>query len=391
MKRKEIRFLIPIVITIVILFVIKMSEPEQIDWSYDFSKNGTIPYGGYIVHDILPDLFPTTEIINREVPIYNVLKVNYYYKTNYLFINSYFAPDELDTQYLMDYVKRGNNVFISAFDIQGNLADSLQIKTYGNIFNDDTLKIILTDSVISSDKGYTYNKGNFGSYFINYDTVNTNVLGKNQNGKTNFIRVKLGDGNIFLNTVPLVFSNYHLLNEENIDYVYRAISCLPVQKTIWDDYYKAGNKFSSTPLRFIISQEPLRWAYYIALLSVILFMIFYGRRKQRIIPIISPLRNTTLEFVDTVGNLYFQQKEHKNIAVKKITYFLDYLRNRYFIKSGSFDDEAIKKISDKSSFPIVKLKNILLLIEQVKTSKNISEAELVNINSQIENFYERTR
>ena len=217
------------------------------------------------------------------------------------------------------------------------------------------------------------------------------MLGKNQDNEVNFIRIKYGRGNFFLSTVPLAFSNYHLLNEDNSGYVFRTLSCLPAQKTIWDDYYKDGNKFSSTPLKFIVSQEALRWAYYLALLSVILFIIFYGRRKQRIIPVVPPLSNTTLEFVRTVGNLYYQQKEHKNIAQKKINYFMDYLRNKYFIKSGTFDNEVLGKISDKSSFPIDKLKNMFSLIEQIKTCNNISETELVKINSQIEKFYKRTR
>lgn len=391
MKRKEIKFLIPIALAIIILIVVRMSRPEEIDWSYNFSKDGTTPYGSYIFHDILPDLFQDSEIISRDVPIYNVLKDNYFYQTNYIFINSYIAPDELDTEYLLNYVKMGNNVFISAFYIQGKLADSLKIETYGNIFSDDTMNVTLNKSLFTSNKNFTFKKGNFSNYIVSYDTLNTQVLGKNQTDKANFIRLKLGDGNIFLNTVPLAFSNYHLLSEDNIDYAYSTLSCLPVQKTIWDDYYKAGNRFSSTPLRFIMSQEPLEWAYYITLISIVLFMIFYGRRKQRIIPIISPLKNTTLEFVDTVGNLYYQQKEHKNIAEKIITYFIDYLRNRYFIKSGSFDEDVLKKISDRTSFPIDELRNLFFFIDYIKASKSVSEAELVKINSQIENFYERTR
>ena len=391
MKKKEIKFLVPIAVTIIILIIIRLSQPEEIDWSYNFTEASTIPYGGYVIHDILPDLFPGSEIINRDVPIYNVLKDEYYYETNYIFINSYFSPDQLDTEYLMFYVSQGNNVFVSAFDIRGKLADSLHIETFGYFFNEDTVNISLTDSALTTNKGFTYRKGNFSNYFISYDTARTQVLGINQDGEANFIRIKHGDGNVFLNTVPLAFSNYHLLNEDNSGYVYRVLSFLPVQETIWDDYYKAGNKFSSTPLRFIVSQDSLSWAYYLALISIILFIIFYGRRKQRIIPVIPPLQNSTLEFVRTVGNLYYQQKEHKNIAEKKITYFMESLRNRYFVKSGSFDDDVLKKISDKSSYPVNKLKYIFLLIERIKSSKNISEDNLVKINSLIENFYERTK
>lgn len=391
MKKKEIKFLIPIAVTTIILIIIRLSQPEEIDWSYNFTKASTIPYGGYIIHDILSNLFPDAEIINRDVPIYNVLKDGYYYETNYIFINSYFVPDGLDTEYLMYYVSQGNNVFISAFDIRGQLSDSLHISTYGYFFNEDTVNINLIDSSTTAVNGFTYKKGNFSNYFFTYDTAGTQVLGINQDGKANFIRIRHGDGNFFLNTVPLAFSNYHLLNEDNSGYVFRALSCLPVREIIWDDYYKAGNKFTSTPLRFILSQDSFSWAYYLGLISIILFIIFYGRRKQRIIPVIPPLQNSSLEFVRTVGNLYYQQKEHKNMAMKKIAYFLEYLRSRYYLKSGVLDDEALKKISDKSLYPVEKLKNTFSLIEQIKNSNYVTEMELVKVNSQIENFYERTK
>jgi hypothetical protein len=104
-----------------------------------------------------------------------------------------------------------------------------------------------------------------------------------------------------------------------------------------------------------------------------------------------PLRNTTVEFVETVGNLYYQQKDYKNIAEKKISYFLDFVRNKYFIKTGTFDEETIRKISYKSSLSIGKLKAIFREIEKIKQSPKITEENLININYQLEKFYERTK
>ncbi|MGB5528331.1 MAG: hypothetical protein WBQ32_00015, partial [Ignavibacteriaceae bacterium] len=112
---------------------------------------------------------------------------------------------------------------------------------------------------------------------------------------------------------------------------------------------------------------------------------------QRVIPIIPPLRNTTVEFVETVGNLYYQQKDFKNIAEKKISYFLDFIRNKYFIKTGSFDEETIRKISDKSSLSIGKLNSIFREIEKINRSQKITEEDLININYHLEKFYERIK
>ena len=391
MKRKNIKYLVPLIITLIIITIIKIIEPEEIDWTKSFAKKDKIPYGGFIIYDISDELFPTEDVVLKELPIYNILKDNYYFNTNYVFINSYFSPDRLDTEYLLRFVADGNNVFISAFGIYGNLADSLKIQTFDEFFSEDSININFSLPEVKSGNGFTYFKGNFDNYFSEFDTALVQVLGENENGNGNFLRIKYGEGNFLLNTVPLAFTNYDLLNSDNNEYVYKALSHLPVQQTFWDDYYKDGNKYQASTLQYIMSQQSLKWAYYIILVSVVFFIFFYGRRKQRIIPVIAPLTNTTVEFVETVGNLYYQQKDFKNIAEKKISYFLDYLRSKYLIKTGSFDEETIQKIADKSSLSSGKIKSILREIGKINHSQKITEEDLTNINYQIEKFYERTK
>ena len=391
MKKKNIKFLVPLIITLVILTIIKISEPEEIDWNKSFARKDKIPYGGYIIYDLAQRLFSESDFLLKELAIYNILKDNYYYGTNYVFINSYFSPDRLDTEYLLDYVAEGNNVFISAFSIYGDLADSLKIKVYDNIFSEDSVNINFSLPQLESENGYEYLKGNFENYFSEYDTLLVQVLGKNEHNYVNFIRIKYGDGNFFLNTLPLAFTNYHLLNSGNNEYVYTALSHLPVQETFWDDYYKDGNKFNASALQYILSQQALKWAYYIILVSVLLFIFFYGRRRQRIIPVIPPLANTTVEFVETVGNLYYQQKDFKNIAEKKISFFFDHIRHKYFINTSSYDNDTIRKIAEKSSISEAKIKSLFREVEKINHSRQITEEELININYQIEKFYERTK
>ncbi|MFI5236855.1 MAG: DUF4350 domain-containing protein [Ignavibacteriales bacterium] len=391
MNKKNLKYLLPLIITLIILTIIKIIEPEEVDWTQSFAMKDKIPYGGYIIYDISRELFPNQEVILKELPIYNILKDNFYYSTNYIFINTYFSPDRLDTEYLLRYVADGNNVFISAFGIYGDLADSLKIVTLDEFLIEDSVNIYLSISEMSREEGYSYFRDNFENYFSEFDTTLVQVLGKNEKGNVNYLRIKYGEGNFLLNTVPLAFTNYHLLNSNNNEYVYKALSHLPVQQTFWDDYYKLGNKFSASSLQYILTQPSLRWAYYIILTSILLFIFFYGRRKQRIIPVIPPLTNTTVEFVETVGNLYYQQKDYKNIADKKISFFLDYIRNKYFIKTSSMDAETIQKIADKSSISTGSIKSLLGEIEKINHNQKITEEDLENINYQIEKFYERTK
>jgi hypothetical protein len=182
-----------------------------------------------------------------------------------------------------------------------------------------------------------------------------------------------------------------MLYQRNADYISKTFSYLPVQNTYWDEYYKGYHREPQTPLRFIIAQPALKWALYLILGSLILFMIFEAKRKQRIIPVVKPLSNTTLEFTETVGRLYFQHKDHKNIAEKKITYFLDYLRNRFYVRTDELNEELYSKLANKTGISQEEIVTLFQQITFVRSRKSISEQELMSLNLQIEDFQKKSK
>jgi hypothetical protein len=110
------------------------------------------------------------------------------------------------------------------------------------------------------------------------------------------------------------------------------------------------------------------------------------KRKQRIIPIIKPLANTTLQFVTTIGNLYFQRGDHKNIAEKKILFFMDQIRTKYWINTTSLDETFIHTLGTKAGRPVEDARKLVNSILAVKSKASISASELSELNRQIENF-----
>jgi hypothetical protein len=142
----------------------------------------------------------------------------------------------------------------------------------------------------------------------------------------------------------------------------------------------------STPLRFILSNESLRWACYITIISILIFIVFEMKRKQRIIPVITPLANTTLEFVGTIGNLYYQSAEHKNIAEKKIHFLMDQIRTKYLINTGSLDESFIVALARKSGKPEESVRALVKEILTIQSRDKISSGELIDFNRKIEKF-----
>lgn len=371
-------------------------------------KKDKIPYGTSALNEALPTIFPAQTITGTTVPLYNTLKDNENSGSNYIIINQSFEPDKLDTRELLKFVSRGNNAFIAADYFSGKFADTLKIKTdnsfeLGNKIKidstalttiykpNDTAKINFVNPQLKNKNNYTYSKGIENTYFNSFDTTKTTILGVNSRNKVNFIQLKFGKGKLFISTVPEVFSNYHFVSETNCDYVYKALSYLPNQPLIWDEYYKVGNIRQETPLRVIFNSPALLTAYYTLMLSLIIFIIVGIKRKQRIIPIIEPLRNNTLDFVDTVGTLYYQTGNHKNIADKKITYFLEYIRSSFQVKTNLYDDVFIERITNLSGIEKQKVHDLFYYFSDISFKQSITQHELLKLNRMIEEFYQRNK
>ncbi|HWZ22232.1 MAG TPA: hypothetical protein VNW06_06230, partial [Cytophagaceae bacterium] len=182
------------------------------------------------------------------------------------------------------------------------------------------------------------------------------------------------------------FTNYNMLLEDNAEFISASLSYLPVRDTYWDEYYKNYREIDNDNLRFIKSQPPLFWAYYVALFSAIVYIVFETKRRQRIIPVVEPPRNTTVEFVSTIGRLYFQKGNHKDIASKKIYYFLEYIRAKFYVTTNVFDKEFIDKLAERSGLDKTKVSQLFALIQNLQQARGVSQKDLMELNKRIEEF-----
>lgn len=387
---KTYKFILPVIIVAIIFLIVKIFTPEPTDWKQSYSKNDKIPYGSYLLYEQLNQLFPGKNIESTNLPFYNISIQREIKEKNIIIICNYFNPDELDTRVLLELLDNGNDVLIASASFGNKLSDSLKIQTYYSYFNDlDTNEFNFVNPELKREVNYRFSQGNYEHYFYMFDTTNALVLGINGQGHPNFIKMKIGSGTLFLHTIPNVFTNYNLLKSER-DYIYKSLSYLKVRDVIWDEYYKEVNKYQSTPIRYILSQPSLKWGYFTFLFAMILFVIFKGKREQRIIPVIKPLTNTTLEFIQTVGNVYLKQSNHKNIAKKKIIYFLDHIRNKYGIRTNELNNDVIKQLSEKSNYDERELNKIKTIIFNIENSTSIKKEILLELNNLLENFYLKT-
>ena len=390
--RKDWKYILYISLAFGLFVVVKLLAPKKYDWTMTFAHDDKNPYGAFAFSNLLPGLFPDRNISHSYKTLYEI-KDSLSGVENIVIVSSNFSADEEDSKTLLQHVEKGGSVLISAENFWGHFSDSLSLKTYdyffksGDVFGkSDTSYLKFSNFQLDTLDEFHYRRDNIHNYFSQFDTTKTTVIAKNDYGYPVTIRMKIGKGNLILNSTPLIFSNIYLLSSNNHSFVSKTLSYLPAQDVVWTEYYHLGRMEATTPLRFILTNEPLRWAYYIAIISILLFMLFEMKRKQRIIPILKPLANTTLEFVGTIGNLYYQSGEHKNIAEKKIHFFLDQLRSKYWLSTTHLDDTFVSIASKKTGRKEEEVQLLVNLINSIRSKEKISEGELIELNTRMEKF-----
>lgn len=196
------------------------------------------------------------------------------------------------------------------------------------------------------------------------------------------VSVPYGKGEVIFVSSPLLFTNYGMLEGNTSVYIFRLMSYLadlPVYRT--EAYVKTDAMLvaEQSPFREFIKRPPLRWALYLALLGVVLFITFTARRRQRVIPIMSKPANRSLEFIQLIGTLYYQRKDHVDLVRKKFKLFAEELRKTagVDISDVNTDDREYQLLAEKTGMNSDRLKKVIRQIRLVLHSEgNISVEEM---------------
>jgi len=396
-KRSKIALYI-IGAVIVFMMVAEVTKPKALNWRDSFSATDKIPLGCYVLFNELKT-FSEDDVLVSDKTIYEYLKNDESENPKSLvFINDHINFGQEESKALIAFVEDGNTVFISSTYFYGSVLDSLNVsvqKQYTNIYRKDADNKFTSPSLEANNRIYKDVIEN--SFFESIDTLNTTILGtittKNEDDinqtNANFIKINFGknNGQFILHTNPFAFTNYHLLDDKE-DYAATVLSYLPKQQIIWDNNYKSGRKVITSPLRYILENTALKWAFYISMFGLILFVIFRGKRTQRIIPVIKKLDNATVDFTRTIGELYYQHGDFSNIIDKKIQYFLEFVRTSYYLETNYLNTSFIDKLAAKSSNTKETTKALVDYLVFLKSKTQHTEQELIELNKKIEQFKE---
>jgi hypothetical protein len=390
---KRGKIIAALVVFFAILFVSSGDEP--LDWSPEYNESGTKPLDLKIFFDEFPALF-------QDQPVRKVFNTFYEYKSegfldtlqtgqNYISISNKFRMDKISFNELLTFIGEGNTAFLSAGNFPSFVKDTLNFR-----IGYDPIPVGMQKNRLGffhSDAKLNYESKLKENITFIKDSTTFRKLGfmtdRKEKKQINFMAVPFRKGMIYIHTSPEIFTNYQLLEAENTNYINTLISYLPEAPVYFNLNIKQDPNLTNSPLRFILSQPALKWAWYLGLTGIGLFMYFNGKRRQRIIPEIPEKTNTTTEFVKTMSNLYHETEEYNNIIQKEITYFLEHVRNTYYLTTEKLDEKFIRNLALKSGNDPEEVRALVVMISKMRDLHFTTKTPLINLHRKIEAFYKK--
>lgn len=380
-------YLIVLVSIIALLTLMQVNKKPILDWRKTYMVDDKKPFGLYVFDKEADELFNNKIKQVEQSPFDYFLKDSTKSLKNYLIIEEYF--DKVSIEKIVDEVEKGSNLFILKEWGEAELTRLLGLDV-GKMYKNEPVKLFFTDSKRKATAHI--DKLPTETHFLRIKDEDFEFLGLiDESGGTeygNFIKIKHGKGYFYIHLEPLVLTNYYLLKEDHYNYVEQMFSYLPNEyETVW--FVNPPHKsISYSPMRFILDNDMLRYAWQILLLSLALYLIFRGKRNQRIVPIVEPLENMSAEFVRNIGNLYLNEGDVNDMMQKKATYFLNKVRSDLLLDTSRLNRDFIEKLHHKTNADIEKIERAVELINISFSQANLArEEDLFELNQLLDDIY----
>lgn len=394
------KYYIILAIIFIAVIVLQYMQPKPINWSRTYFKKDKIPFGCYAIFNLLENNFAQKVVTNKQT-LYNLNSEITESNNSLILIDEHIELTKLDVKSLFSFLKKGNTALLCASDFSKALKDTFNL----GLQDSWGIKNVSLDSLLTKrafEIHYTQPKNNIlktyiypvvasENYFSKFDTLLFKVSSVNKRNQAVLLEASIGKGKLLLSSLPDVFGNLFIVNNNNRFYTYTLISKIKNKKIIWDENYKSHNVQQKGIFQFIFSSDALYMAYCILIIGLLFFMIFEIKRKQRAIAIIQPLQNSTLEFVDVISHVYFNSKNHKHIAEEKIAYFYFDIRKKFSVNTNLINEEFYETIHQLSGIDLDAVKKLFSYCENLKQSPSLSEQDLLELNNRMINFKQKSR
>ena len=395
---KNGKYIIALILLLAVYTFYELNKPTPTNWSVTFTNQSSDPFGSKAMHELTPGMFLGNEMQTSFRTVFEMYEEDGA-EDNLLIVANGIGFGEEDTELILNKVSEGKTILLSAFEQGGFLVDTFGLvsetqevlrmmppnEIEAALSGESTVDITLNWN--GTEHTFQYPELGATSFFEPIESDSLEVLAKNEAGNPVLLRYK-NNGQLIFSAMPLAFTNYFALLPETTGFTEAQLSLFPEGSPIThNEYYQLGRMESASPLRALLANPSLRWATFVLLLGLLAFLIFQAKRKQRIIPVVTPLVNLTLEFVQTLGRLYYRQSNHQNLAAKRILYWKEFVRTHYNLPTQHLNEAFAKELVKKSGKDEALIEVLIKHIQLVQSGEPVSDGLLLNFEKKLNEFY----
>lgn len=149
------------------------------------------------------------------------------------------------------------------------------------------------------------------------------------------------------------------------------------------------NLLSQSPLKYILQNRGLKYAYFGLLILGLLYLIFGAKRRQKIIEITRTNENSSVEFVKTLSRLYERQNQNEKLVSKMENSFYHFIQSKYFIKKQQQNFQQL--VADKSRIDVSKISLIIQHFKTLDSRRDYDDHMLFETYKRLEDFYKNAK
>lgn len=378
MSRKSV---VALVVLVVVLFIVQLRMPKRWDWTPTYSPTDKNPFGSLLMDSVLRGSLPRGHYQVKQMTLWQWAHSRDSL-SNVLWVTETATLDTTATLIIKRMMARGQRLMLVAKETRFTTGDNMvgayqwgmAIRGSGRFSVADVMRLRqsheemdtiswmdstghvehqykvlrpMTDNLIQLEGGH---EGNQWEHLIMSYGEDTSE------GRYPFIqaaRRRFGRGEIVVVAMPLLFTNYGMIEGETHEVVFRLLAGMadrPLVRLTDQNTDGADAQVENSPFRLILKDDALWWPFYTSLVLLVLFFVFTARRRQRAIPVVPPPVNHTLEFTRLIGTLFYQRHDRKGLLRCKWELFAQAVRRQadVDVQALDADDHLFQVLSDRT-------------------------------------------
>lgn len=376
----------------------KYVDVPDVNWSPNYNLDSEEPYGAMVFTEVLDLYFDDieTEEFNGDIP-----EPAYGEKALYVFIGSKARFPDDESRKLDSLSEMGHHVLLIADKFEFTRPYAINGMGVMERFDAEKLEVSFSRDA-DIDRNYVFRnyeqdfeelwEGSFLSFKPelitewNFDQRITVDLGRSV-----YVVSEYDSGSFRLHSIPRLFSNAAALQEGYLDHFHEVFDGINTDKVYYADADRriSGPEQAENPMQYVMGQKSLRRAYYLTLITGLLFLLFGGKRRQKVIPTRKVNENTSLEYVKTVSRLFQKQNQNQKLVNKMQKVFYHRIGKQYFIDKN--DPDFTSLLSRKTKVPEEEIDDLRNRLAVASEMGSYSDALLMETYTRLDRFYKKAQ